>query len=552
MRLTRKDLNILIERFLKEAPLATGDDDQPSIIVPGSEEEREEFKKRSGEVDGDNPVLDPEKIMGLSIGARRSYDIDSIMFGSRNPPEDIDPAFVKQVNEYLSEEYKKLYLSSGNVKRVTRQLSNFPLDIHFVLLPQFVGVDSYSSDISQFFNDFRVNSKEFGREMRLGGRSANVGDERKVVKDLNSLGVFSNNINDAVEISHKSRQKIFSVDDPKMGPYNEFIKDFIQEKTGAVVKPDDLVIVNFVTFRNIGKVLDYRDFEAAKTYIDSILRKRFYFQDSIYMIMHTFFDGGPMGIPAGVHEYYDEGDERGLGKEGVVFDQIVFYELCQRLKKYDPFFNFSFDDYDEHRKFTRENPPEYASVEDIERLKVLARQYDGKMVHNPTRNSWYFKSNDGRPDSERPELPDEFEPIYMIRSSNKKRTITTGLDDEIGYSFTTTRKKKPDTIGTILGKDSEQGVRNIFKPKTIKSGTVNTPFDFYAELCNFSFLQQRFPIDIQKIENSDVLSEDDKDYLLNEFVPYYQGIHQEVLDFTQSLKGTFVYGSASDITRDIK
>ena len=551
MRLTRKQLNILIERFLKEAPLATGDDDQPSIVVPGGEEEREEFKKRSGEVDGDNPVLDPEKIMGLSIGARQSYDIDSIMRGSRrNPPEAIDPEFVKQVNEYLSEEYKKLYLNSGNVRRVTRQLSNFPLDIHFVLLPQFVGVDSYSSDISQFFNDFRVNSKEFGRETRPGGRSSNVGDERKVVKDLNSLAGF--NVNDAVEISHKSRQKIFSGDDSRMGPYNNFIKDYIKEKTGAIVKPDDLVIVNFVTFRNVGKVLDYRDLEAAKTYIDSILKKRFYFQDSIYMIMHTFFDGGPMGIPAGVHEYYDEGDERGLGKEDVVFDQVVFYELCQRLKKYDPFFNFAFDAYDEHRKFQRENPPEYASAEDIERLKVLARQYDGEMVHNPTFDSWYFKSNDGSPKSARTDLPDEFEPAYMIRSANKKRTISTGLDDEIGYSFTTTRKKKPDTIGTILGKGTTEEVRSIFKPRTIKMGTINTPFDFYAELCNFSFLQQRFPIDVQKIQTSNILTDDDKDYLLNEFVPYFEGIHQEVLDFTQSLKGTFVYGSASDITRDIK
>lgn len=550
MILSKRQLNLLIEAFLKEAPLATGDDDQPSIIVPGGEEEREEFKKRSGEVDGDNPVLDPEKIMGLSINARNSYDIETILRGSREAPETIDPDFVKQVNEYLSEEYKKLYLNAGNVKRVTRQLSNFPLDIHFVLLPQFIGVDSYSSEISQFFSDFRVNSKKFGRESRLGGRSGNVGDERKVVKDLESLAGF--NVNDAVEIAHKSRQKIFSVDDSYMGPYNKFIKDFIQEKTGAIVKPDDLVIVNFVTFRNIGKVLDYRDFEAAKTYIDSILKKRFYFQDSIYMIMHTFFDGGPMGIPAGVHEYYDEGDERGLGKEGIDFDQVIFYELCQRLKKYDPFFNFSFDDYDEHRKFTRENPPEYASVEDIERLSALAKQYDGKMVYNSTFDSWYFKSNDGRPKSEIPDLPDEFEPAYMIRSASKKRTITTGLDDEIGYSFTTTRKKKPDTIGTILGKEKGQGVRSIFKPRTIKSGTVNTPFDFYAELCNFSFLQQRLPIDIQKIRNSDVLSENDKDYLLNEFVPYFQGIHQEVLDFTLSLKGTFVYGSASDITRDIK
>lgn len=550
MILSKRQLNLLIEAFLKEAPLAMGDDDQPSIIVPGGEEEREEFKKRSGEVDGDNPVLDPEKIMGLSINARNSYDIETILRGSREAPETIDPDFVKQVNEYLSEEYKKLYLNAGNVKRVTRQLSNFPLDIHFVLLPQFIGVDSYSSEISQFFSDFRVNSKKFGRESRLGGRSGNVGDERKVVKDLENLAGF--NINHAVEIAHKSRQKIFSFDDSYMGPYNKFIKDFIQEKTGAIVKPDDLVIVNFVTFRNIGKVLDYRDFEAAKTYIDSILKKRFYFQDSIYMIMHTFFDGGPMGIPAGVHEYYDEGDERGLGKEGVVFDQVVFYELCQRLKKYDPFFNFSFDAYDEHRKFTRENPPEYASVEDIERLSALAKQYDGEMVYNSTFDSWYFKSNDGRPESEIPDLPDEFEPAYMIRSANKKRTITTGLNDEIGYSFTTTREKKPDTIGTILGKEKGQGVRSIFKPRTIKSGTINTPFDFYAELCNFSFLQQRFPIDIQKIRNFDVLSENDKDYLLNEFVPYFQGIHQEVLDFTQSLKGTFVYGSASDITRDIK
>ena len=540
----------MIESFLKEAPLALGNDGKPSIIVPGGEEEREEFKKRSGEVDGDNLVLDPETLMGLSIGARKTHDVAGIQ-NSRNPPESIDPDFVKKVNEYLSEEYKKLYLGAGNVKRVTRQLSNFPLDIHFVLLPQFVGMDSYSSDISQFFNDLRVNSKEFGRQARTGGRSPSVGDERKVVKDLNSLVGF--NVNDAVEISHNSRQKIFDSDDPTMRPYNDFIKDFIKEKTGAVVKPDDLVIVNFVVFRNIGKVLDYRDFEAAKTYIDAILKKRFYFQDSIYMIMHTFFDGGPMGIPAGVHEYFDEGDESGLGKEGVIFDQVVFYELCQRLKKYDVFFNFDFDNYDEHRKFTRENPAEYASADEIEELKSLALQYDGKMMHLPQFDSWYFKSNDGR--IERDDIPDELKAGYMIRSPNKKRTISTGLNGQkydIGDSFTTPSARKPDTIGSILGKGSEKDVRGIFKPRTIKMGTINTPFDFYAELCNFSFLQQRFPIDIQKIQTSSMLTDDDKDYLLNEFVPYFEGIHQEVLDFTQSLKGTFVYGSASDITRDIK
>jgi len=183
----------------------------------------------------------------------------------------------------------------------------------------------------------------------------------------------------------------------------------------------------------------------------------------------------------------------------------------------------------------------------------LALQYDGKMMHLPQFDSWYFKSNDGR--IERDDIPDELKAAYMIRSPDKKRTISTGLNDQkydIGDSFTTPSARKPDTIGSILGKGSEKDVRGIFKPRTIKMGTINTPFDFYAELFNFSFLQQRLPIDIQKIKESKVLSEDDKEYLLYVFVPYVEGVHQEVLDFTQSLKGSFAYGSASDITRDIK
>ena len=67
MKLTKRQLKGLVEVFLKEAPLAMGDDDKPSIVVPGGKEEREEFKEKSSEVDGDNLVLEYIDILPSEI-----------------------------------------------------------------------------------------------------------------------------------------------------------------------------------------------------------------------------------------------------------------------------------------------------------------------------------------------------------------------------------------------------------------------------------------------------------------------------------------------------
>ena len=519
MKLSKRQLSVLIESFLKESPLALGDDGKPSIIVPGDKEEREEFESRTKAVDV-HPELDsraPNEFAGTLFGD--DGKIFGMMSGdSFSDGVEHDIEIGDQVNEYISGRYKELYLSAGNVKRVQSQLSRFPIDVHFVLLPQFVGpgqgFDSAFNTFSQATNLSSGDSLE-----------TNVGHMR-------------NNAQDVKWLEHElglSRQNIVSANDSRMAEYNIFIKDYIKEKTGAVVKPDDLVVVNFVVFRNTRHALKLNDFERAKSFIDSIIKKRFYFIDSIYNIFHTFFDGGPMSIP--------------LANDELTEDQGIFINLFSILSKYDPFFNFPATNYKQffanaHRSITQQ---------EFDELVRKAKSIGTDIVQDSGSNTYRALDNQqlydryGNWDKVRKISADSLRlglttPV-IVRSVNKKV-----ISPESEYN--SQRTAKPDEVGQILRSSSSAGVRDIFKPKTIKSGKINTAFDFYAELCNVAFLNQTFPVDIEKLKNNEIISDDDKKQIMNEFIPYMENLYSEILEFTDKLKGKFVYGSASDVTRN--
>jgi hypothetical protein len=558
MKITRSNLKRIIETYLKEAPLAWGEDEEgnriPSIVVPGSKEEKEEFIKRSDEVPGGLHV-NPEEVHEFGSEA---FEGGQLFSGAhyRGMPYSHDKETGDMSIDYLREKYKSLYLRSGYVSRVDRQLKKFPIDVHFVLLPHFVGPKgNYDDPFSSFYQGLSLrkdkevdqSGQAFTSEFDLEGK--------RIVQDNPGYMRGDVNITEFADDSGKTRQFVFDANDANLKEYNNFIKDYIKEKTGAIVKPDDLVVVNFVTFRNIKKVLTLNDFEKAKKYIDSIIGKRFNFIDSIYLIFHSLFDSGPMAIPS----EYDLSDPNPVDGG----DEHVFSSLFQRLSKYDSFFNIPYEGYSSNRLNFPQARVLTVTEEEFAELQRKAAMFGLTWKKVPNSNQLRTGLTHGaqqglhlnKKDYRRAISLGLGASIVVRAKDSKSKKIISPLSSFRNQSRDTSHDaRKSDTVATIIrdkrDKDSQsKDVRSIFNVKTIRKGTINSGFDFYAEMCNVAFLADIFPINVAKIKNSEILNDNDKDWLLRVFVPYFKRVYEMIKAFRESLKGKFIYGSASDLTR---
>lgn len=543
MKITRSQLKRIVESYLKEAPLAWGEDEEgnktPSIVVPGSKEEKEEFIKRSDEVPG-GLYLNPEEVHEFGS---ESFEAGALFGGDHHKgmPYDHDKNIGDMSIDYLREKYKSLYLKSGYVSRIDRQLQRFPIDVHFVLLPMFVGPrGSYDDPFTSFYQKLSLRKD---KEVDRSGQTFTSEIDRegkRVIRDNPGYMRGDVNIEEFASDSGKTRQFVFDANDANLKEYNDFIKDYIKEKTGAIVKADDLVIVNFVTFRNIKKVLTLNDFEKAKEYIDSIIAKRFNFIDSIYLIFHSLFDSGPMAIPS-VYDLSDPNPSDGG-------DENVFSNLFQRLSKYDSFFNIPYEGYNSNRLNFPQASVLTVTEEEFADLQRKAAMFglEWKKVSNSNQlRTGLHISNVSKKDYQQALSLGLGSSIVVRAKDDKSKKIISPP-----VSGTSHDERKLDNVATVIRHSNEDtDVRSIFRVKTIRNGTINSGFDFYSEMCNVAFLFDIFPIDVEKIESSEFLNDDDKDWLLSVFVPYFERVYEMIKEFRNNLKGKFIYGSASDLTR---
>ena len=554
MKITRRQLKRIFEIYLKEAPLAWGEDEEgneiPSIVVPGTKEEKEEFIKRSDAVPGGLHV-NPEEVHEFGSEA---FEGGNLFSGAhhRGMPYDHDKETGDMSIDYLREKYKSLYLRSGYVNRIDKQLKRFPIDVHFVLLPMFIGPKgSYDDPFTSFYQSLSLRKD---KEVDQSGQTFTQETDRegkRIVQDNPGYMRGDVNIEEFAADSGKTRQFVFDANDANLREYNNFIKDYIKEKTGAIVKSDDLVIVNFVTFRNIKKVLTLNDFEKAKSYIDSIIAKRFNFIDSIYLIFHSLFDSGPMAIPS----EYDLSDPN--PPDGG--DEHIFSNLFQRLSKYDSFFNIPYEGYSSNRLNFPQARVLTVTEEEFGDLQRKAAMFGLTWKNVPNSNQLRTGLTQGvqqdlhlsKEDYNRAISLGLAASIVVRTEDNKNKKIisapASGNNLDISHDA-----RKSDTVATIINnkKDEEsKDIRSIFRVKTIRNGTINSGFDFYSEMCNVAFLLDIFPIDVAKIESSEFLNDDDKAWLLSVFVPYFERVYEMIKEFRNSLKGKFIYGSASDLTR---
>ena len=545
--ITKRQLRHLVEMFVLEAPLATSDSGTPSISIPKDRSARKAFKRKSDQI----------KPRRLKTRMYPSYE-DEYKRWDKNPSE--TKSYHKKIHDYISSKYVKLFLSASKIKRISRQLSKLPVDVHFVLLPHMS--DPEGGQITNL-------------NQRIAIRDRSLPDSRDHQQMSAERGTFLSNREEKDENDpdfdyekHHMKNPGFSDDDPlsrhvivdsndsRMKNYNDFIKRHIKEKTGAVVKKDDLVFVTFVLFREMRVVLRMNDFEKAKAYIDSTINKKFFFQDSLYMLMHSLFDSGPM----------------------TRLNQILIGEMFIRLRKYDDFFAFPLKgvknkdtgEFDVHA-FNDQQTLSY-SLDEFKILQDFLALSNVEMYeHSPGCYKAKKKTKDDpaishtgdgaaswkdrvilafRQHRSRLKLPFDEEELKLLLASTTGICVRGSKRAVVGQKKVVPSKElKQDQIGSIIRKNKQTSdeVRKFFRAKTIQKGTINTAFDFVAEMMNVAFLTQSFPLNVKRIKASNMLSQEDKDFMLNKVVPYFKEVHDYILRSTQELKGKFIYGSHSDL-----
>lgn len=536
--ITRGQLRQLVETFLFEAPLATSDSGTPSISMPKDRSDKKAFKKKSDQI----------KTRRLKTTMYPNYAGDYEQW-DENPKK--TKSYHKKIHDYISSKYAKLFLSASKIKRISRQLSKLPIDVHFVLLPHMS--DSQDSQITNLNQRVAIRDRDLPDDHDRQQMSAERGTflssfEEKDENDPDfdeSIHYRKNpGFSDDVPLS---RHVIVDSNDSKMKNYNNFIKRHIKEKTGAVVKKDDLVFVTFVLFREMHAVLRMNDFEKAKAYIDSTISKKFFFQDSLYMLTHSLFDSGPM----------TKLNEKLLG------------EMFIRLRKYDNFFTFALKG--KNNKDTGEfhvyrfhdvqslsyTPEEFKNIQDflelcnVEMYEHSPGCYKAREKRDSGRRDWKERTISGfKQYGSHFNLPIDEQELRLMLGTSTMTCIKGSKKTVVGKKNVVPSKElKQDQIGTIFSKNkkSSDEVRKFFSAKTIQKGTINTPFDFMAEMMNVAFLTQSFPLNVKRIKASTILSQEDKDFMLNKVVPYFKEVHEYILRATQELKGKFIYGSHSDL-----
>lgn len=469
----RKIIQEVIRNHINEAPLAWGEDEEtgekkPSISMPSSEDERLSVYDDllNTEIGDDN-----DSALTKYRSTENSLDGDDLT------DSDIDDLKIK--DEEISKKYREIMLSSGNVKRVDRQFEKFPYDVHFVILPQMIGGEAYWNDLLDGYNFFSspLNlsyDKSFSFNRDSLNSTADNSLFNKVPGFLSRFGVLMDGKNDRFE---------------------KFITNYIKEKTGAIVKTDDVIFVNFLNFRYTA--WDSRRSEKANILnidvkeIKKTISKKFYFLDSLYMIIHNLFDGGPF---------------QGFSQ----LPSIEAIEMLLILSKYNVYLRSLLGTYLNYMSPNEKN-------------KYVA--FDGEYAQLNDGWSDIVKSwNAGGPPQ------DQFS---IIKKSVGKETTP-----DSGYIRDNSSLVKKQSEG------DNSNVIDIFNVKSIKNGLVNSGFDFYSEMLTYSTLTGFFPISIKKLKALDI-DEHDKKRLI-EIMPLLREYIKRGVSKAHSLRGKTMIGSSTD------
>ena len=124
-----------------------------------------------------------------------------------------------------------------------------------------------------------------------------------------------------------------------------------------------------------------------------------------------------------------------------------------------------------------------------------------------------------------------------------KQDVKNNIKTYAGSSPEDVARYKPDTSGIVRYTDNAD-VLNVFRVKSIRTGKINTIFDFLSELCTVACLNRFFPIDVEKIKNLDI-EEKDKEALLS-LIPGCKKYIRAAIDAFDSLSGQIVIGSSTD------
>jgi len=462
MKISRQQLKMIIKSLiLNEAPL--GD-----IYVP-SEKDRQKFVKKLKSTE-----LGPDVDSGSYSGYRIANDL------KRSSKEYYDDPLsreeyknLKGKDESISDTYREIILKTSNVARGAKQFSKVPFNIHFMIIPQIVSERGFGN----------VDAEE-GTPFFMSDGSA-VDATRKYVEQ-------------------KGARFAILKDAPKM---KKLINDIFKEKNGNFPGNNDLIIVNFLNYRwapsSDDAMIRYQEIEEIK----NLIQKKFYFLDSLYMIIHTFFDAG------------------------------LFQKFTSMNRK---------GEYDNYNPGFRHSPPDN-SRRDVMKLIFILSKYNKtilELLSNDltliTFGDHELKKRDA--DSVEKNLgisQSEFDFYDKHLSQDFKSSIKTYA----GSSPEDLNNYKPDTSGIVRYTDNAD-ILNVFKVKTIRTGKINTIFDFLSELCTVACLNRFFPIDVEKIKNLDI-EEKDREELLS-LIPGCKKYIRAAIDAFDSLSGEIVIGSSTD------
>jgi len=483
--LIRSILREAMTEMLAEAPLAWGEDEEtgekkPSISGPVGEKERKELHDQLK----DTELFDDYNTTGHR-GEDVTYKQGVKLYGNEEEPYDVGQAIegdynsnfyyddyehdgeaAKKKDQVISDEYMKTYLRAGYVKRADKQFKRFPFDVHFVILPQFLGTDHFGGNANPgFYSGAGMLSVTDGDRYQ-----SNSGKKVEKGIDANHFERF-----DIVENA------------PKL---ESFIKGYIKAKTGAIVKDTDIIFVNFVNFRygaNPGLSSEMDPEVNILNLDDETLKKdikaKFLFADSLYMLMHTMFDGGPFA-------------QRLTGLPGI----FSILKMVIILTKYDSWFNRMVDNIHDMAG---------THIGDWSEAEAILGDVDIRDFDSPdtlANNNPNWKKNE--------------KPIRVIGTN------------------------KADTGSGLVFAKQEKSLRDIFKVKTIRQGSINTGFDFVSELCTVAVLNRIFPISIKGIANS-IMSDEDKELMLT-LLPGIEEVTSAAIELVDGLSGEMMIGSSTD------
>lgn len=464
MRLSRPQLKMLIKSLiLSEAPL--GD-----IYVP-SEKERQKFVKKLKSTE-----LGPDVTRGTYSGYRIANDLKRSSKEYDDPLSREEYKSLKGKDESISDTYREIILKTSNVTRAANQFSKVPFNIHFMIIPQIVS--------EMAFGNAEGEPSEGATPFFMSDGSAHNVTTKYVEQKGARFAVLK--------------------DAPKM---KKLINDIFKEKNGSLPGNNDLIIVNFLNYRwapsSDDLMLRYQDIEEIK----NLIQKKFYFLDSLYMIIHTFFDAG------------------------------LFQKFTSMNRK---------GEYDSYNQGFNHGPPD-DSRKDLMKLIFILSKYNKTILA--------LLSNDlnlilyGDDEWKKQEIDSVEKNLGISQSEfdfydkHLRQDVKNNIKTYAGSSPKDIADYKPDTSGIVRYTDNAD-ILNVFRVKSIRTGKINTIFDFLSELCTVACLNRFFPIDVEKIKNLDI-EEKDKEALLS-LIPGCKKYIRAAIDAFDSLSGQIVIGSSTD------